>query len=589
MSLLNELKRRNVLRVGAAYVVASWLLIQVAETIFPLFGFDGAPARIVVIILTIGFFPTLIFAWVFEFTPDGLMMEKNVDRSVSVTHHTGKKLDRMIIAALTLSLAYFAVDKFVLDPARDAERDRIVAQETRESTLAESAADDSIAVLAFADMSELGDQEYFSDGISEELLNLLVRIPELRVTARTSAFSYKGKNVSIVQIGEELNVSYVLEGSIRKQNQDVRITAQLIEAKSDSHLFSETYDVTLDNVFTVQDEIAAKIVESIKLTIFGEVPKATPVDPEAYDLYLRGQYLNNTPTQENMSKAVTLLNRSIEIDPGYAPAWVSLGITYRNQAQYGYRDIKTGTEEARSAFHEAIRLDPARAKAWSKLAVVYLAYDWDFDSANEAIEKARKLEPNNSSVISVAAIIAMTLGSVDEAVELRHNSVAAEPLSLSARLLLSWDLIVAKHFAEAEKNLLQLLEMDQAYPIAHLLLGQIYLLTERQDMALAEMQLEPEVEWRQFGVVLALHALGKHKEELERRAEYIAEYGNVWMFQVAQMYAFHGDIDSGINWLNRAYDERDSGMTLVRTDLFLHNLRDDPRWDQLLQRMGLSE
>ena len=289
-----------------------------------------------------------------------------------------------------------------------------IAEAARKSTLAESVAENSIAVLAFADMSVDGDQEYFSDGISEELLNLLVRIPELRVTARTSAFSYKGKNVSVVQIGKELDVSYVLEGSVRKQNKEVRITAQLIDAKSDSHLFSETYDVTLDNVFAVQDEIAAKIVESIKLTIFGEVPRVTPVDPEAYDLYLRGRYLNATPTRENMQKAVSLISRSIEIDPGYAPAWVSLGTTYRNQAQYGYRDINTGTEEARSAFNEAIRLNPTDVIAWSKLAVVYIAYDWDFDSANEAIKKASELEPNNPSVLSVAAKIATASGRVDD-------------------------------------------------------------------------------------------------------------------------------------------------------------------------------
>jgi len=589
VSLLNELKRRNVFRIAAAYVVAAWLLIQVTETIFPLFGFDDTPARIVVIVLTIGLLPALIFAWVFELTPEGLKKESEVDRTQSITPHTGKKLDRMIIAALTFSLGYFAVDKFVLDPKRDAKRDRDIAEETRKSTLAESVAENSIAVLAFADMSVEGDQEYFSDGISEELLNLLVRIPELRVTARTSAFSYKGKDVSVVQIGKELNVSYILEGSVRKQNQDVRITAQLIEANSDSHLFSKTYDVTLDNVFAVQDEIAAKIVESIKLTIFGEIPKVTPVDPEAYDLYLRGQYLNSTPTRENMSMAVALLSRSIEIDSGYAPAWVSLGITYRNQAQYGYRDINTGTEEARSAFNEAIRLDPTDAKAWSKLAVVYLAYDWDFHRANEAVERASELEPNNPSLVSVAAKIAMILGRVDQAIELRRNSVTAEPLSLSARLLFSWDLISGQQLVEAEENLLRLLEMNQTYPIAHLLLGQVYLLTGRLDQGLIEMQLEPEIEWRQVGIVLALHTLGKHEEEFERREKYIAEYGNVWIFQVAQMYAFHGDIESGFEWLNRAYDERDSGMILVRADPFLHNLRDDPRWDQLLERMGLSE
>ena len=254
MSLFNELKRRNVLRIATAYVVVAWLVIQVAETIFPLFGFDDAPARIVVIVLAVGFVPAMIFVWVFELTPEGLKKESEIDRNQSITQHTGKKLNRMILIVLALALTYFAFDKFVLDPSRDQSKVETARQEGRSEALAESYGDKSIAVLPFVNMSSDPDQEYFSDGISEELLNLLSKIPEMRVISRSSAFSYKGKDIDIPTIAAQLNVTHVLEGSVRKSGNQIRITAQLIEARSDTHLWSETYDRSLDDIFALQDE-----------------------------------------------------------------------------------------------------------------------------------------------------------------------------------------------------------------------------------------------------------------------------------------------------------------------------------------------
>jgi TolB-like protein len=267
MSLYQELKRRNVIRVAIAYLAASWLLIEAAETIFPLYGFGDAPARIVVTVLAIGFPLFLVFSWVFEITPEGLKKEKDIDRAASVTHKTGKKLDRVIIVLLALALGYFAVDKFVLDPARDVELVEETAQQARSEALVESYGDKSIAVLPFVNMSADPEQDYFSDGISEELLNLLAQIPDLRVISRSSSFSFKGKDIAVPEVAQQLHVAYVLEGSVRKAGDRVRITAQLIEARSDTHLWSQTYDRTLDNIFAVQDEIAAAI---------GAAPRVNP-------------------------------------------------------------------------------------------------------------------------------------------------------------------------------------------------------------------------------------------------------------------------------------------------------------------------
>ena len=264
MSLFKELKRRNVLRVGAAYVFSSWLLIQVAETIFPLFGYDDAPARLIVVVLAIAFIPSMIFAWVYEITPEGLQRDADVVREHSIAHVTGKKLDRTILIVLAVALTYFAFDKFLLDPVRDQSKIETAHQQGRTEALVESYGDNSIAVLPFVNMSSDPEQEYFSDGISEELLILLSKMPELRVISRSSSFAFKGENTDIPTVAKKLNVAHVLEGSVRKAGNQVRITAQLFDARTDTHLWSETYERELENIFDLQDEISEAIVGALK-------------------------------------------------------------------------------------------------------------------------------------------------------------------------------------------------------------------------------------------------------------------------------------------------------------------------------------
>ncbi|MCZ6517722.1 MAG: adenylyl cyclase, partial [Gammaproteobacteria bacterium] len=311
MSLYSELKRRNVLRVAIGYLAASWLLIQIVETLFPIFGLADELVRLFVIILVIGFPLILIFSWLYELTPEGLKLEKDVDRTVSEAHHTGKRLDRAIIVVLTLALGYFAFDKFVLDPARDAAREETVARQARTDALVESYGENSIAVMPFVNMSDDASNEYFSDGISEELLNLLAKIPQLRVISRSSAFSFKGKDVDIPTLAEQLNVAHVLEGSVRKAGNKVRVTAQLIEARSDTHLWSGTYDRELDDIFAIQDEIAAKVVEQLKITLLGSAPETRKTDPEAYALFLQARYLRQTGDPGRDAEIVQMLEQAL--------------------------------------------------------------------------------------------------------------------------------------------------------------------------------------------------------------------------------------------------------------------------------------
>ena len=307
-------------------------MIQVAQTVFPAFGLGATAVRLVIVVLVIGLLPVLIFAWAFEITPEGLKRESEVDRSQSITPQTGKKLDRVIMGVLALALGYFAVDKFVLAPQREQAATEAARAEGRTESLVKSYGDKSIAVLPFVNMSSDKDQEYFSDGISEELLNLLAKIPKLRVISRSSAFSYKGKDVKLAQVAKELNVAHILEGSVRKAGNKVRITAQLIEARSDTHLWSNTWDRELDDIFAVQDEIAAAVVEQLKITLLGEAPKAKEVNPEAYALFLQGRQLRRQSTPEAFEQAIALFQQALAIDPNYAAAWEQLAGVYINQA-----------------------------------------------------------------------------------------------------------------------------------------------------------------------------------------------------------------------------------------------------------------
>ena len=291
VSFFKELQQRNVLRVGAAYIVASWLVIQVVETLFPVFGLSQVAIRVVVIILAIGFIPVLVFSWAFELTPDGLKLEKDVSRDETTTPQNTKKLDRLIMAVLALGLAFFAFDKFVLDPARDVEIAQSAREEGRTDALLESFGDKSIAVLPFVNLSADPDQDYLGDGLAEELLNLLRRIPELRVISRSSAFSFKGQNIEIPVIAERLNVVHILEGSVRRSGDLIRISAQLVDARSDTQLWSDTFDEPIGDIFAIQEEVASQVVARLRVTLVPERPRKVEPDLAAYVIYLQARQI----------------------------------------------------------------------------------------------------------------------------------------------------------------------------------------------------------------------------------------------------------------------------------------------------------
>jgi TolB-like protein len=462
MSLFNELKRRNVFRVAIAYLAGAWLLTEVAGTLFPMFGFGDAPARIAVIILAIGFPLFLVFSWVFEFTPEGLKLERDIDRTLPVTRKSGKQLDRIIIVLLALALGYFAVDKFVLEPARDAELVEETAQQARSEALVESYGEKSIAVLPFVNLSAEPEQEYFSDGISEELLNLLARIPELRVISRSSAFSFKGKDIAIPEVARQLNVAHVLEGSVRKAGDRVRITAQLIEARSDTHLWSENFDRTLDDIFAVQEEIAAAIGAALKMEMAldsgdSRQPTASKaVSSAAYDAYLQGRDLIHHRNRDDMEEAIRHLERAVHQDDGFAPAHAQLAIAGMLLTSFVSSDRELARRTAIRHLDRAQALDPDLAEAHAGRALL-AQYANDPESTIAHARKALEANPNYIDAMQWLRIGLNTLGRHEEAHAVLEQMLLIDPLSIVGRTSLAHWLIERGRFEEAHEIAEQLI------------------------------------------------------------------------------------------------------------------------------------
>jgi len=594
-----ELKRRNVLRVAAAYVVVSWLIIQVVETIFPVFGFGDAGIRLVIIVLAIGLIPALILSWAFEITREGLKKEKDVDRSQSVTAHTGKKLDRGIMVVLVVALGYFAIDKFALSPQREAAQQQQQAeqlasvaeearQEGRSEALVESYGDKSIAVLPFLNMSDDASNEYFSDGISEELLNLLAKIPELRVTSRTSAFSYKGKDIDIPTIAAQLNVAHLLEGSVRKTGNQVRITVQLIEARADTHLWSETYDRTLDNIFATQDEIAARVVEQLKITLLGDAPKVRETDPEAYALYLQARYLGQQSTPDTLEKSIALFEQALAIDPDYPAAWAGLAYTYVDQAGQGLQPFGEGYRLARQAANRALALDPGHALAYLDLGTIAMSYDRDLAAAARHYERALAIEPANTDGISDAARLAAALGRMDQAIALAEYAVARDPVNPIGNSNLGLYYGDAGRLDEAIASMRTTLSLSPGFIGAQQFIGTALLQKGEPEPALAAMQNEGLEIWRLIGLVMALHALGQTAASDAILVELIEKYEQEAAYNIAYVLAFRGEADQAFEWLNKAAAYHDPGLSRITSEPLFANIHDDPRWLPFLKSLGKS-
>jgi TolB-like protein/Tfp pilus assembly protein PilF len=594
MQLFSELKRRNVFRVGAAYVVLSWLIIQVVETIFPPFGFGDGAIRAVVIALGIGLIPVLIFSWVFELTPEGLKLDKDVDPSQSVDMRTGKMLDRGIVVVLLVALSYFAFDKFVLDPARDAQQLKTARQEGRSEAIIASVGDRSIAVLPFVDMSPQSDQSYFSDGVSEELLNLLATLPAVRVTSRSSAFSFKDKGLSVPEIAERLNVSYVLDGSVRKAGQQIRISAQLIDARSDTQLWSRNFDRTLENIFQVQDEIAGNVVNQIKGTLNIAAPEQRQTDPAAYALFLQARQKRRLGTVDGYNEAIDLYRRALDIDPKYPPAWDEMASAYQSQALTGLRPAEEGFQLGRESALAAIDVDPDYAPAYDSLAFIAQYYEADVANAARYAQRALKLAPQDTKIIGSAGMLLQNMGRQQEGLKLIEYTVTTDPLSPSWHYTLGRAYLAAGRYIDAVKSFETTLRLSPDFSLGHYNLAVALMLASRPTEAIAVLQDEPREDWRLTGLTTALYAQERQQGNVRQiskasdvtLAELLEKYSGNMTYNIAYVYAYRGEADAAFRWLEKAIAIKDAGVGEILTEPLFANIHDDARWLPLLQKLG---
>ncbi len=599
MSLLAELKRRNVFRAAAAYVAVAWLLMQVAEVTFPAFGLSGRALRLLIVALVIGFVPAVALAWVFELTPEGFKRERDLDRSGPLVSRTNRLLDRTIVVLLALGLTYFAIDKFFFNPAREQARIEQALEQGRTEALAERLGDRSIVVLPFTNLSSDPEQAFFADGMAEELLNLLARIPELRVISRTSAFAFKDKDVGIAEIADKLKVTHVLEGSVRRSGDRLRVTAQLIEAKTDSHLWSRTYDRTLDDVFEVQDEIAAQVVDALKLELIDEAPKARRVDSQAYALFIQARQL----LDEDGAMKVThdLLQRALDIDPAYGNARTGLSWLYYRCGQPEYREHDDFC--GRFTIDEAFRLseeqrlmalatdpDNAIAIAYGAFHQAFVQNDWA--GAAPEFERALRLDPTSRDVLRTATSYAILVRKPQVAARLAEFAVARDPLCRQCVYFLSRAYRNGGRLEEAEAtmrdfatttgrggwNSIALLRMAQGDPEGALL-------------ALENIA-DPEDFGRLQGRAMALYSLGRDDESLAE----LARLEELWPDQndvAAVVYAWRKEFDQSFERLqaaaNQSIASQSGGRGFDWANPFLDPVLETDRGQALLRQFGVAD
>jgi len=577
MSLLSELKRRNVIRVALLYLVASWLVIQVADVGISLLSLPVWSGRLVFLLLMIGFPLVVVFSWVYELTPEGLKRERDVDRSESITSHTARKLNIAVVVLLVVALAGLLLDRLVPEAPAPEAGVTVPAGPVPSAT--------SIAVLPFVNMSSDEQNEYFSDGLSEELLNLLARIPELQVAARTSAFTFKNSDADIDEIATKLNVAHVLEGSVRKSGDEIRVTAQLIKAADGYHLWSETFDRKLTDVFAIQDEIAGSVVDALKVSLLGDLPKSRVTDPEVYALYLRSLAAANQRSDASMEEAVQLLTRALAIDPDYVEGWVELSVVQNNRVGMGLIPRAEGFALAKAAAERALRLDPRAARAMSGLAWVAMYWEWDFARAARLLGDARRLEPGNASVLNTMAVLQGVFGRRQSMISLYEEALNRDPVSVSVLGNLTGAYASSGRLDAAATLVARMAEVAPDSGALHFSEGLLNFYRGDAEASIASFaRLDSPAS--DFGRAFALFDLGR---DAEADAAVTTLETDGAAVQVAVIEAYRGNTDRAFEWLERAYDDHEDWLIEARMYTAFEGLYGDPRWAALLEKVGISD
>jgi serine/threonine protein kinase/tetratricopeptide (TPR) repeat protein len=462
----------------------------------------------------------------------------------------------------------------------------------------------SIAVLPFENRSPTADDEYFSDGLADELLNVLSKTKRLRVTARTSAFQFKGSKDDVPTIGRKLNVATLLEGSVRKAGNRIRVSVQLVNVADSSHLWSETYDRTLEDIFAVQDDIAQSVVRELRTTLLGETDsdasggakaevaqavRGRATDPEAHRLYLLARHLGVRYTREDTAKAIGYLKEALARDPEFALAWAELSSVYTTEANVGWVSAAEGYGRAREALVRALSLDPDLPEGHAQMGWIQMSHDWDFRRAQASFTRALELSPGLARVLRLAGVLACALGGLEEGIGLFHRASEHDPLSASGYYNIGVAVYAAGRFAEAETAYRRALELAPQGTGMRASLSLTLLALGRGDEALAEALREPDESHRLRALTIVHHVLGSGAESDATLEGLIEKYAGDAAYQIAEVHGARGEVERAFEWLERAYAQRDSGLSVMKVNPRLRSLHGDPRWGAFLKKMGLED
>jgi TolB-like protein/Tfp pilus assembly protein PilF len=451
--------------------------------------------------------------------------------------------------------------------------------------------DKSIAVLPFTDMSEKKDQEYFADGMAEEIIDLLVKIPGLKVISRTSSFQFKGKTADLRSIGTQLGVAYVLEGSVRKSGDRLRVTAQLIDSRNGTHLFSQNYDRVLSDVLKMQDEIADTLVRALQIEMSSDGIASRPAlrNTDAYTLYLQGQHAFDRFDQQGFEQAASYFQQALDLDPSLAIAASKLAAAYMVLGEWGFMPPAVAFEPARRAEELALKLDHNLADAHAGLGRIHGVYDWDWSAADRELKLAQALAPNDARILFVGALQSLSTGHWDEALKLVNASLTQDPLNPSGYFVLYQVQLRRGRSAEAEAAIRRTLAISPTFSRAHFYLGRVLLAHNQPEAALTEMQKEGDDATRLGGSAMAYFALRRKADSDEALAQMLKDQAKHNPFYIAQVYAFRGESDEAFKWLDRAYEQKDLSLSHIKGDVPFKTLESDPRYKAFLKKMNLPE
>jgi TolB-like protein/Tfp pilus assembly protein PilF len=576
-----ELKRRNVYKVAVAYAVVGWLLIQVATQVFPFLEISNWAIRLVIFVTALGFPVALIIAWAFELTPEGV--KRTEDADAARQHSRGSVWIAVVLIAAALSLGLFFLGRYTAGTSTYRSSEPATASNPQKS----------IAVLPLVNTSGDPANEYFSDGLSEELIAVLAKIPGLKIIGRSSSFFFKGKSNDSRTIGEKLGVANLLEGSVRKEGDRVRIVAELINAADGRAVWSETYDRELKDVFAVQSEIAVAVTEQLKIKLLGAPAKsdAAPSNDNlaAYNALQQGTFYFALSTEEGTRKATEFFGEAVRLDPRYALAYANLSFAWRQLAAtwLGGAEANEAYAKARNAAQTVLSLAPNLAAAHGALGFVLLTPDLDFAAAEAEFRTAEKLAPADAGPKNNLGVVFAAQGRLKEAENMMRQTLALDPLGVTRYLNLARILIAGGRYDEAEAVLRKAIELQPTAARQHAYLTIIDVLRGNAASALHDAQLEPQGFWRDYALALAQQAQSDHATADAALQTLIDSDAVSGPFQIAAVYGLRKEPDKMFAWLERAYTEHDSGLTQLLVTPFILTYKDDPRFAAFCKKLKL--